>query len=111
MGIIVDITLYMRAFLFFLAIFLMTNLYGQESPERFITHKVKKKETLYGLARTYNINVDQILEFNPLVEKIGLKKKMQLKIPVYPIVEVPKAVALKEGLEKYLVQPKETNGV
>ncbi len=108
MGIIVDITLYMRAFLFFLAIFLMTNLYGQESPERFITHKVKKKETLYGLARTYNINVDQILEFNPLVEKIGLKKKMQLKIPVYPIVEVPKAVALKEGLEKYLVQPKET---
>ena len=108
MGIIVDITLHMRAFLFFLAIFLMTNLYGQESPERFITHKVKKKETLYGLARTYNINVDQILEFNPLVEKIGLKKKMQLKIPVYPIVEVPKAVALKEGLEKYLVQPKET---
>jgi len=108
MGLIVDITLYMRAFLFFLAIFLMTNLYGQESPERFITHKVKKKETLYGLARTYNINVDQILEFNPLVEKIGLKKKMQLKIPVYPIVEVPKAVALKQGLEKYLVQPKET---
>ena len=108
MGIIVDITLYMRAFLFFLAIFLMTNLYGQESPERFITHKVKKKETLYGLARTYNINVDQILEFNPLVKKIGLKKKMQLKIPVYPIVEVPKAVALKQGLEKYLVQPKET---
>lgn len=108
MGIIVDITLYMRAFLFFMAVFLMTNLYGQESPERFITHKVKKKETLYGLARTYNINVDQILEFNPLVEKIGLKKKMQLKIPVYPIVEVPKAVALKEGLEKYLVQPKET---
>ncbi len=98
----------MRAVLFFIGFFFFTSLYGQEAPERFITHKVKKKETLYGLARIYNINVDQILEFNPLVEKIGLKKKMQLKIPVYPIVEVPKAVALNEGLEKYLVQPKET---
>ena len=98
----------MRAVLFFIGFFFFTSLYGQEAPERFITHKVKKKETLYGLARIYNINVDQILAFNPLVEKIGLKKKMQLKIPVYPIVEVPKAVALNEGLEKYLVQPKET---
>ena len=98
----------MRAVLFFIGFLFITSLYGQEAPERFITHKVKKKETLYGLARIYNINVDQILAFNPLVEKIGLKKKMQLKIPVYPIVEVPKAVALNEGLEKYLVQPKET---
>lgn len=98
----------MRAVLFFIGFLFITSLYGQEAPERFITHKVKKKETLYGLARIYNINVDQILAFNPLVKKIGLKKKMQLKIPVYPIVEVPKAVALNEGLEKYLVQPKET---
>ena len=98
----------MRTVLFFIGFLFITSLYGQEAPERFITHKVKKKETLYGLARIYNINVDQILAFNPLVEKIGLKKKMQLKIPVYPIVEVPKAVALNEGLEKYLVQPKET---
>jgi LysM repeat protein len=98
----------MRAVLFFIGFLFITSLYGQEAPERFITHKVKKKETLYGLARIYNINVDQILAFNPLVEKIGLKKKMQLKIPVYPIVEVPKAAALNEGLEKYLVQPKET---
>lgn len=98
----------MRAVLFFIGFLFITSLYGQEAPERFITHKVKKKETLYGLARIYKINVDQILAFNPLVKKIGLKKKMQLKIPVYPIVEVPKAVALNEGLEKYLVQPKET---
>ena len=33
---------------------------------------------------------------------------MQLQIPVYPVVEKPKAVPLKEGLEKYLVLPKET---
>ena len=98
----------MRVVLFFIGIFFSLNLFGQETPERFISHKVKKKETLYGLARIYNVNVDQILEFNPLVEKIGLKKRMQLKIPVYPIIEEPKAVVLSEGLEKYLVQPKET---
>ena len=33
---------------------------------------------------------------------------MELKVPVYPIVAEVKAVPLKEGLEKYLVQPKET---
>jgi LysM repeat protein len=74
----------MRAVLFFIGFLFITSLYGQEAPERFITHKVKKKETLYGLARIYNINVDQILAFNPLVENIVLKKKMQLKIPVQP---------------------------
>ncbi len=98
----------MRIVLFFLGIFFVLGLYGQQAPERFITHKVKKKETLYGLARVYNVKVDQILAFNPLVEKIGLKKRMQLKIPVYPVIEEPKAATLNEGLEKYLVKPKET---
>ena len=98
----------MRGLLLFLAFSVCVQLYAQETPLRFIAHKVKKKETLYGLARQYNISIEQIKEFNPLIEKIGLKKKMQLQIPVYPVVEAPKAVPLKEGLEKYLVQPKET---
>ena len=98
----------MRGLFLFLAFSISVQLSAQETPLRFIAHKVKKKETLYGLARQYNISIEQIKEFNPLIEKIGLKKKMQLQIPVYPVVEAPKAVPLKEGLEKYLVQPKET---
>ena len=99
----------MKHFILLLIFFLHIQwLSAQAQPERFVNHKVNKKETLYGLSRTYGVTVDQILEFNPLVKKIGLKKKMQLKIPVYPVVEEPKAVPLKEGLEKYLVQPKET---
>ena len=98
----------MRALVFIFSFLFVFMAFGQNNPERFLSHKVKKKETLYGLARKYNVTIDQIKEFNPLIDKIGLKKKMQLKIPVYPIVEVPKAVPLKEGLEKYLVQPKET---
>ncbi|MGB0366654.1 MAG: LysM peptidoglycan-binding domain-containing protein [Flavobacteriaceae bacterium] len=98
----------MRALVFIFSFLFVLTAYGQNTPERFLTHKVKKKETLYGLARKYNVSIDQIKEYNPLIEKIGLKKRMQIKIPVYPIVEAPKAVPLKEGLVKYLVQPKET---
>ncbi|MEL0225422.1 MAG: LysM peptidoglycan-binding domain-containing protein [Flavobacteriaceae bacterium] len=98
----------MRALVFIFSFLFVIAAFGQNTPERFLTHKVKKKETLYGLARKYNVSIDQIKEFNPLIEKIGLKKRMQIKIPVYPIIEAPKAVPLKEGLEKYLVQPKET---
>lgn len=98
----------MRALVFIFSFLFIVSAFGQNNPERFLTHKVKKKETLYGLARKYNVSIEQIKEFNPLIDKIGLKKRMQLKIPVYPIIEAPKAVSLKEGLEKYLVQPKET---
>lgn len=98
----------MRALVFIFSFLFIVSAFGQNNPERFLTHKVKKKETLYGLARKYNVSIEQIKEFNPLIDKIGLKKRMQLKIPVYPIIEAPKAVPLKEGLEKYLVQPKET---
>ena len=98
----------MRALVFIFSFLFAVSAFGQNNPERFLTHKVKKKETLYGLARKYSVSIEQIKEFNPLIDKIGLKKRMQLKIPVYPIIEAPKAVPLKEGLEKYLVQPKET---
>ena len=98
----------MRALVFIFSFLFVVSAFGQNNPERFLTHKVKKKETLYGLARKYNVSIEQIKEFNPLIDKIGLKKRMQLKIPVYPIIEAPRAVPLKEGLEKYLVQPKET---
>lgn len=98
----------MRALVFIFSFLFVFMAFGQNEPERFLTHKVKKKETLYGLARKYNITIEQINEFNPVVQKIGLKKRMQLKIPVYPVIEAPKAVPLKEGLVKYLVLPKET---
>lgn len=83
-------------------------VYGQEEPLRFIVHKVKKKETLYGLSRQYNLTLEQIKQYNPLVDKIGLKRKMKIRIPVYPEKVVPQPVALDESLMRYLVQEKET---
>lgn len=98
----------MKRIFFLFGFFICLLAVAQDAPEGFVTHKVKKKETLYGLARQYNISIDQIKEFNPLIEKIGLKKKMILQIPVYPVVAPVQAVPLADGLSKYLVQPKET---
>ena len=46
-------------------------LQAQQAPERFISHKVKKKETIFGITREYNITKEQLNEYNPLLEKIG----------------------------------------
>ena len=100
----------MRLIVFATLFFLTTCLgvYAQEKPFRFIEHKVKKKETLYGLSRQYNVTLEQIKEYNPLVEKMGLKRKMKILIPVYSVKEEPQPVALDESLMRYLVQAKET---
>jgi hypothetical protein len=42
----------------FLVLFTLT-LTAQVKPDSFERHKVKKKETLYGLARKYNVQIEQ----------------------------------------------------
>ncbi|MFV0553578.1 MAG: LysM peptidoglycan-binding domain-containing protein [Mangrovibacterium sp.] len=46
----------------------------------FENHKVKRKETLYGISKKYGLSVDDILKYNPWAEK-GIKKKDILRIP------------------------------
>jgi len=62
-----------------------TALQAQEEqiPDRFITHKVKKKETLYELSQLYSVTIAQIKAYNPAVDKVGLKRRMMLRIPVF----------------------------
>ena len=76
-------------------------------PDRFITHKVKKKETLFGLAKQYEISIEQIKVYNPTLERVGLKRKMMLRIPVFEspvmVIEAPSV-----DTESYLVPPKAT---
>lgn len=87
-------------------------LQAQQAPERFISHKVKKKETIFGITREYNITKEQLNEYNPLLEKIGLRKRMVLRIPVYKqdLKEAvqPKPTLVDKTIEKYIVKPKET---
>ena len=46
-----------------------------------ITHKVETKETVYGVAKKYNITVSDLIKANPSVETDGLKVGQTITIP------------------------------
>ena len=97
----------LRVFFFFFLILGFLS-FSQSTPDRFIVHKVKKKETLYSLSKTYNISIETIKEYNPLIDKIGLKRKMKLQIPIFknkPSIE-DKPVLV--NYKRHVVKPKET---
>ena len=97
----------LRLFFFFFLILGFLS-FSQTTPDRFIVHKVKKKETLYSLSKIYNISIETIKEYNPLIDKIGLKRKMKLQIPIFknkPSVE-DKPVLV--NYKRHVVKPKET---
>ena len=85
-------------FVFFLfGMLLVGNVNAQEPIERssqitkiggkeYYLHHVKAGQTLYGLAKTYNVTIEEIESFNPEV-KDGLKAGHVLGIPVRPIAE------------------------
>ena len=83
---------------------------AQEIPINFLYHKVKKKETIFGITRKYNVNEEQLNKYNALLKKVGLRKRMVLRIPVYPKVveEVNKVPKVDKITQAYIVKPKET---
>jgi LysM repeat protein len=88
---------YFRSFLFF-GLFLLTSLYSvAQTPDSFTTHKVKRGETIDLLIDQYEITKTQLLEYNPSLEKFGLRKRMNLRIPVYQVKE-PIAVTENNNL-------------
>ncbi|WP_108868063.1 LysM peptidoglycan-binding domain-containing protein [Aquimarina aquimarini] len=50
---------------------------------RYITHKVKRKETLYGISKKYKITVEDIKKNNKRLYSEQIKKKDKIRIPVY----------------------------
>ena len=97
----------LRLFFFFFLILGFLS-FSQTTPDRFIVHKVKKKETLYSLSKIYNISIETIKEYNPLIDKIGLKRKMKLQIPFFknkPTIEDKPALV---NYKRHVVKPKET---
>lgn len=81
----------------------------QEEPIGFTSHKVKKRETLYGIAKRYNITEEDIKRYNRDLYSAQLKKKMVLRIPKYKRVKPSEENTINEDdLETYTVAPKET---
>ncbi len=44
-------------------------------------HTVKRKQTLYSIARAYRVSVEDILKANPQIENNEIKNKQQIAIP------------------------------
>lgn len=93
-----------------------------QTDEDYIYHIVKRKETLFGISRMYNVSMDDILRLNPEARE-GLKLSQTLRIPKKQISDIEQQPAVdsvefilhevqpREGLfaisRKYGVSPKE----
>ena len=62
------------------------------SDKRYYMHHVKKGETLYSIARVYEVTQEEILKMNPEINELGLQADMVIGIPVVSPKPVPVAV-------------------
>jgi len=61
-------------------ILIPTNEVGSPKEIQTIEYKVKKKETLYGLSKKFNLSVDELITLNPELAN-GLQKGQVIKVP------------------------------
>ena len=80
----------------------------QEEPIGYTTHRVRKRETLYGISQRYHITEDDIKKYNSELYSSLLKKGMKLKIPKYKRVKPDENAINEDDFENYTVAPKET---
>ncbi|NHM07768.1 LysM peptidoglycan-binding domain-containing protein [Flavobacterium sp. CYK-4] len=62
-----------------------------------INHKVLAKETLFSLARQYNVSVDEIKTNNPEVAQNGLKIGQMVKIPTSKTVDIEQSTEVNNN--------------
>ena len=63
----------------YIFLFFLMNYYSfaqRQNPESFLNHKVKKTESLEDLTKRYELTEKEIIFYNPLIEKVGLKRRM-----------------------------------
>tara|TARA_B110000263_G_C15311670_1_gene513734 strand:+ start:5173 stop:6858 length:1686 start_codon:yes stop_codon:yes gene_type:complete len=82
--------------------------FGQRNPDSLIEHRVKKKETLFSISKKYKVSIEDIELYNPIISKIGLKKKMLIKIPVFVQIEDVDENIIIGSLIDYKIPPKDT---
>lgn len=83
----------------------------KSSGSKYREHKVKRKETLYGIALQYNVSVDDIKRLNKELYSRGLKTGEKLIIPIVKDEKGminPNIGGLLPGTQEHTVQPKET---
>src|SRR5690606_4716907 len=73
---------------------------------RFITHKVSRKETLYGISKQYNVSIEDIKRYNKELYSQQLDRNQKIRIPVYSTV-ITEGEFDRSDLLPYVVSPKE----
>lgn len=74
----------LRYFLLFVMLFVAVGVVSAQENESIRgLHKVKRKETIFGISKMYDLSVEELLEANPEMKEPGyeLKKGTVLKIP------------------------------
>ncbi len=88
-----------------------TNITTSQEPRKpygFIRYKVKRKDTLFGLAKEFGVTEEEIKKYNPQLYSEGLKRRMVLQIPKYRTPIVTETLIDTLNFTTYTVQPKET---
>ena len=79
-----------------------------EEPIGFTSHRVRKRETLYGIAQRFRISENDLKKYNPELYSSPLKKGMTLKIVQYRRTKTVLTQVNEADFETYTVAPKET---
>jgi LysM repeat protein len=74
-------------------------------PGATLKHTAAPKETIYGIARQYNVSVDELIKVNPDLAD-GLKVGQVITIPVVPV--TPSTPTAKASVAYRVVEAKET---
>ena len=61
-------------------------------------HLVQKGETLYGLSKTYEVSIDEILALNPIIKEKGLSLGAELIVPAKGVTTLSHTVAKGETM-------------
>ena len=73
--------------LFIFLLITLQPIFSQNIVSDTIIHEVERKETLFSISQKFNVNVNDILEFNPNLRNSRLKRKSKILIPVFKLVE------------------------
>lgn len=80
------------------------HIYGSEQQANYKTHVVLKGETIYSIASTYKVKVQELYKLNPDVEK-GIKPDQLIRIPSE---KVSASVSSSNSYVLHSIQAKET---
>ena len=73
----------LRYFLLLFVLMFAVGVMAQSADEIRSTHKVKRKETIFGIAKMYNLTIEDLINANPVMKEPGyeLKKGDIINIP------------------------------